>query len=206
MLFRSITGLDDRLQSRQEHLWTSIQDHNVDVAELHLYNYFEAVAAPFALPGGVMVPAGHYDWTNFAPRIDTTNGRAWVLTWQVECCHFYSGSYLKSDLSLTLRWRDFFEFAPHYVATWIDMPTGHVAIHVIQGVTTFNITPDMQLLIQGQFDNISRGFGLSARYRWEYEPGDEIFVAFGHSAVIPGTSFVSQSSQLSVRLGHTFRF
>ena len=52
-----------------------------------------------------------------------------------------------------------------------------------------NFIPDMQLALQAQFDNISRGFGFSARYRWEYEPGNEIFVAIGQGALIPGTTF-----------------
>ena len=64
----------------------------------------------------------------------------------------------------------------------------------------------MQILLQGQFDNISRSFSFSARYRWEYEPGNEIFVSLGQNALIPGTSFEPQTSLFSIRLGNTFRF
>ena len=201
-----ITGLDDELQSRQLRLWTSVQNRNVDVLEFDVYNYFENVPAAFSLPRGVPVLPGKYNWTNIAPRIDTTNGRALVLTWQVECCSFYNGDYVKSDLSVTARYSDWFDIAPHYVATWIQLPTGYVAIHLIQTVATINFTPDMQLVLQEQFDNISRNFGFSARYRWEYEPGNEVFVALGQSASIPGTTFEPQTSQFSFRLGHTFRF
>jgi hypothetical protein len=176
------------------------------VVEFHVFNYFEDVPETFELPHGIPVLPGRYEWTNFAPRIDTTNGRAFVFTWQVECCQFYNGRYVKSDLAVTMRYRDLIEFAPHYVATWITLPTGSVAIHILQGVTTINFTPDMSLILQGQFDNISRNFGFAARYRWEYEPGQEIFAAFGQSALIPGTEFQPQTSQFSFRLGHTFRF
>jgi hypothetical protein len=69
-----------------------------------------------------------------------------------------------------------------------------------------NFTPDTQILAQVQFDNISRRFEFSARYRWEYRPGDEIFVSLGQSALIPGTTFEPQTTQVSVRLGNTFRF
>ncbi len=64
----------------------------------------------------------------------------------------------------------------------------------------------MQLALQAQYDNISSRFGLSLRYAWEYEPGNDIFVGFGQSAVIPGTTFKTGVTQLAVRLGHTFRF
>jgi hypothetical protein len=68
----------------------------------------------------------------------------------------------------------------------------------------------MQLALQVQYDNISENFGFSARYRWEYEPGNEIFIGVGQSAVIPGLipryTFIPRTTQVSVRLGHTFRF
>jgi hypothetical protein len=75
-----------------------------------------------------------------------------------------------------------------------------------------NFMPDMSLDMQGQYDNISTNFAFLARYRWEYEPGNEIFVSLGQGAFITGESFFSrqnfeaQRSLLSVRLGHTFRF
>jgi Carbohydrate family 9 binding domain-like len=202
-----VTDLHNHLQSRQTHFWITVQNRFVDVIEMHFYNYFENVPATFLLPGSIPVPPGQYEWTNFAPRIDTTNGRAIVFTWQLECCHFYNGDYLNSDLAITVRYRDLLEFAPHYLTTWIDLPTGKVTIHVLQGVTTINFTPDMSLILQGQYDNISHNFGFAARYRWEYEPGQEIFAGFGQSATIPGLhDFQPQTTQFSFRLGHTFRF
>ena len=67
-------------------------------------------------------------------------------------------------------------------------------------------TPDMQVRAQGQYDNISQAFGMSVRYRWEFAPGSEFFAALGESADIVGTHYSSQTSQGSVRIGHTMRF
>jgi hypothetical protein len=64
----------------------------------------------------------------------------------------------------------------------------------------------MSLDIQGQFDNISRNFAFLARYRWEYEPGNELFIALGQGAIIQESAFAAQRSLLTIRLGHTFRF
>jgi len=69
-----------------------------------------------------------------------------------------------------------------------------------------NFTPDMQLFNEIQYDNISQNFALSMRYRWEYRPGDELFVSFGQAALIPEARFKPQISQAVVRLGNTFRF
>jgi len=56
------------------------------------------------------------------------------------------------------------------------------------------------------FKPISQGFGFLGRFRWEFQPGSEIFVALGQSALIPGTDFRFQTTQLSFRIGHTLRF
>jgi hypothetical protein len=202
----AVTGLDDVLQSRQSRIWMRTNSRNIDTTYLNLYNYFENVPAPFSLPGGVIVPAGKYEWTNIVPLVDTTQGRNYVLTVSVECCSFYNGDYFKSDVNFIIRPTPQVEFNSRWVATYIDLPTGSVDIHVLSLNTAVNFTPDMQALVQAQYDNISRGFGFSARYRWEYSPGNDLFVAIGQSALIPGTDFRPQTTQVSVRVGRTFRF
>jgi hypothetical protein len=58
-----------------------------------------------------------------------------------------------------------------------------------------------------QYDNISEAFGLSARYRWEFSPGSEFFVAIGESGdLIDGNHYRSNTTQASVRIGHLMRF
>jgi hypothetical protein len=81
-----------------------------------------------------------------------------------------------------------------------------VDIHLATADLIINFAPDMQLFTQVQFDNISEKFSLSMRYRWEYEPGNEIFASVGQAAVIPGPVFTPQTSQAVIRLGHTFRY
>ena len=69
-----------------------------------------------------------------------------------------------------------------------------------------NFTPDMQVALQAQYDNISENFALSTRYRWEYRPGNELFIGLGQTALISNRGFTGQMTQATIRLGHTFRF
>jgi hypothetical protein len=81
-----------------------------------------------------------------------------------------------------------------------------VGVHVLQISAGINFTADMDLALQLQFDNVSENVGFLARYRWEYVPGGELFVALGQAGVLSESEFAARRSQLSVRLGHTFRF
>ena len=75
-----------------------------------------------------------------------------------------------------------------------------------------NFTPDMQFVMQAQYDNISGNFGFLGRYRWEFRPGSELLVALGQAVYIPGTgippggvSTEFRATQLSIRLTRTFQ-
>jgi hypothetical protein len=201
-----VTDLNNHVQSRESRLWLMLNNRFADQLTLNVYRYYEDVPDPFDLPRDVIVPVGEYDWVNFNGYLDTTMGRSVVVTTEIECCSFYNGSYFKTDFQVAFRPNEIFEIVPRYVGEFIDLPTGYVEIHIFSLETAANFTADMQLALQAQFDTISRNFGLSARYRWEYSPGNEVFVGFGQTALIPGTHFSGQTITLSVRLGRTFRF
>jgi hypothetical protein len=201
-----VTDLHDRLESSENDIYLRAQSTIGDEITLKLVNSHENVPARFNLPRNVPVRAGSYDWTNFDARFRTFDGRIVSVDTEINCCSFYNGRSVDAKIKLVFRPNPYFELAPNYEFTAIDLPTGYVAIHLVAADSVINFTPDMQLVLQAQFDNISRSFGFSARFRWEYEPGNELFAGFGQSALIPGTTFQTGTSQLSIRLGHTFRF
>jgi hypothetical protein len=169
-------------------------------------NDFEDVPAVFKLASKVPVPAGRYTWSNVGAELRSSDARPYLLNLLVTCCSFYNGRYLQVDVEADYRPNALFQFGPHYTFTNIDLPTGSVGIHLFAADFIVNFTPDMQLFTQVQFDNISQNFALSVRYRWEYRPGNELFVSLGQAAQIPGTAFTPNSAQAIVRLGNTFRF
>jgi len=201
-----ITDLDDVLESRMSSFGVRAEMRNNHRYQLQLRNYFEYVPLAFDLPGSVIVQGAKYNWTNVFAEFDTGQAGSLRAGLRVECCSFYNGRFLDLIFSAAYRLNGTFEISPRYEGTYIDLPTGYVDIHILSLETILNFTPDMQLVTQTQFDNISRAFGFSARYRWEFAPGDELFVAFGQTALVPGTRFLAQTSQLSIRVGQTFRF
>ena len=205
-----VTDLGNRLESRENDVYVRAAATVGDDVLARLYNDFEAVpddpARPFKIAGKVPVAPGDYEWTNFDVRVRTFNGRPLAATAEIICCNFYNGSSVEAKLTLTYRPNAFFEFVPAYDGTFIDLPAGAVDIHLITVDSVVNFLPDMQLALQMQYDNISRNFGFSARYRWEYEPGNEFFVALGQAGMFEDNRFLAQTTLLSIRLGHTFRF
>jgi hypothetical protein len=113
-------------------------------------------------------------------------------------------------LTVNYRMNSTLEIIPRYDGAYIDLPTGSVSIHVGTLNLNVNFTPDEQLKTEVQYDNLSHAFSFSTRYRWEYSPGSEFFAAVGESALIDRrlwhSHYASQTTQASIRIGHTLRF
>jgi hypothetical protein len=201
-----VTDLHDRLETRENQFSISVETNAADEGELDFTSFYELVPEAFDIADTLIVPAGRYEWTAIEASFETSDARPLALGVQVTCCGFYDGSAVEVQVELGYRPNQYFEIVPGYEATFIDLPTGEVDIHVAEITSVVNFTPDMQLAMQVQYDNISQDFGFLARYRWEYLPGSELFVAFGQSALIPDSRFRALRTQASVRLGHTLRF
>jgi Carbohydrate family 9 binding domain-like/Domain of unknown function (DUF5916) len=206
--YQFVTGLDSQLQSRSEDGGGRIQITAGDQFYYKLINSFEWVPMTFDLPGNVPVFPGRYDWTNWDLRLKSFDGRPLAVDAEINCCRFYNGRWTHAKVSLAYRPNRFFEFLPSYEGTFIQLPTGDVNIHLVAIEAIINFIPDMNLDTQVQYDNISRSMAILSRFRWEYEPGDEIFVAFSQGAILDpmNFNFYAQRSLFTFRLGHTFRF
>ena len=204
--FEFVTDLGNVLESRANDVFVTARTRVGDQVTVGLINSSENVPVLFFLPRTVPVRAGSYDWTNVTVGVRTFNGRLLTLQGDVTCCRFYDGRSTLMRATLIFRPSTYFEINVSRETNLIDLPTGKVNIHLATADAAVNFTPDMQIALQAQYDNISENFGLSTRYRWEYRPGNELFIGLGQSALISDRGFIGQVTQSTIRLGHTFRF
>ena len=198
--------LHGRLESRQSEIGSAIltaTDHDFSVSAI---DSFEHLSAPFAVPRNVTIASGDYDWTNLFLHWQTPVALPFSLTSEITCCSYYDGTNVQGHFQLNYRPNQYYELQASYDPSFIRLPAGKVDIHVASLNGVLNFTPDMQVGLQAQYDNISESFGLLARYRWEFRPGSDILIAIGQSAFIPGGDFRAQTTQASFRVTHTLRF
>ena len=171
-----------------------------------MINSFENVPVPFFLPRNVPVLSGTYRWTNLNVGVRTFNGRLLTLQADVTCCSFYDGDAVTTRVTLIFRPSTLFEINVGHEANAIDLPTGAVDIHLATTDAVVNFTPGHAGGAPGPVRQHQQNFALSTRYLWEYRPGNELFVGLGQSALISDRGFIAQTTQATIRLGHTFRF
>ncbi len=200
-----VTGLGNKVQTLFHYdPWFGFYTQDGD------YFFFEAwenadTVPSFTLPHGIVVPAGTYTMPTLHFHTDTAQSRFLSGNFDLQYGSFYGGKLLQIDTTININPNDTYMFSARHITQQIAMPTRAVAIHVLAFDTSVNFTPDMQLRGQVQYDNISKNVDLSVRYRWEFEPGSELLIVAGDDATMSGTYYQSHASQISVRLGKTFR-
>lgn len=177
-------------------------------ANLFLFGFadHDRLDSVFNLPGGASVPIGTYDFARGSVVYSTPTGRKWRLRSEVECCDFYDGDRLLLDFDAEFRPSKHFNLSASYRYNDISVSGGDTDIHVVGIDANINITPDMQIINQLQYDNISEGLGYFGRFRWAIRAQTELLVTYSHGAQTDFDSFRSVQSGLSVRLGNTYRF
>ncbi len=165
----------------------------------------------FTLPGGVFIPPGDYEMAEFDLWWDGSG--SWVLQphFGIEVGEFFGGTY--NHVNAGIQWRPsaIFSLSTRHSYDNIDFgAAGRTEIYV--GSLDFRITPnpDMQIITELQYDNISGNLNLLSRLRWEIRPGSEIFIAVGHNADVPSRDFpqdfTSNVTTAVVRIGHTMHW
>ncbi|WP_395076120.1 hypothetical protein, partial [Hyphococcus sp.] len=170
---------------------------------------FVDIIEPFSIAGEVPVPAGEYRWNQYEIGLTATNARMIGGGVEVRWGGLYGGDYLSIENRLSFRPNRFIELAGEYEYSEFHLPGGSLGVHIASIDSVIAFTPDMSIKTEIQYDNISEALTFFSRFSWEPVPEREIFLSFGHTAIIDRVAFpqqfASQNSSLALRLGHTFR-
>ena len=200
------TGLDNRLQSRNDSLSLLIETRSNGELSAGVDNFVEALPEPFLLAGTLSVPAGRHEFLRGYAKFVTSTTRPLSLSLKVTCCEFFDGRSTEVETGLAYRPGPGFNLEFKHKLQPIHLPSGTTSIHIESLNATLNFTPDMRLVSELQYDNVSKRFGGLLRYQWEILPTTELLLTVGESAflsgAVPHASYQSQGTVFSLRLGH----
>lgn len=170
---------------------------------------FEDVTEPFDLAGEVPVPMARYKFTRQRVEAGLSSARPFYAEAEFGWGAIYDGETYDAEFLLGMKPSRYFRLEAEYSYTDFSLPGGDIGIHIGVIASTIAFSPTMSLKTDVQYDNISENFTYFSRFNWEPRPEQEIFLSFGHSAIIDRTafpqSFHSLGSSFAIRLGHTIR-
>ncbi|HUQ89283.1 MAG TPA: DUF5916 domain-containing protein [Vicinamibacterales bacterium] len=180
---------------------------NGDQWALEYSRNFERLDAAFQVTTGVTVPAGRYEFQQTKLLYTSSPQRPLSGTLTLNYGGFYSGT-LKE-----ITWRGRVEFGPRFYAeptislNYFDTPFGHGDANIISSRLTYTLTPRMFASALLQYQSAAASVSMNARFRWEYQPGSELFVVYSDGRNTLGAGFPALDNRgLVVKLTKLFRF
>ncbi len=166
----------------------------------------EVLGEPFEIVDGVTIPTGEYDNARWRAELETSPSRRVALEAGYESGGFYDGTRDDLFVGAVLRPAAWFALAAEYEMNDIDLESGDFIVRTARTRATLQFSPDLTWDTTVQWDNQSDQAGLNGRVRYEFSPGQELYVVYNEGFSVEDDEFESLSQEVIVKVGLTFRF
>jgi hypothetical protein len=199
-----------RLDTRTATGEFAIDFQNADHFSVKGFSTYEFLPAPLALTPAVSVPAGGYNYGSVLVSYNLGPTRPRFLgNVSLERGTLYGGDKTILNVSSAL-----VSFPPHlvveptYSLNEITLPEGSFTTHLLGPRFTFMATPLMFVAALVQYNNTTHTISSNVRFRWEYQPGSELFVVWNEQrgTFSSGPLQGLQNRAFIVKITHLFRF
>lgn len=205
--FDYITDPANRLESRQAQLAGRAELQNGDALSLELQQSYESLDTPFEVSPGVFIPVGGYGFNeahllyNFGPQ------RPLSANVTLEYGQFYNGT--RTGLSASrgrVQITPQLLLEPGLTLNLVKMPEGDFTSTLFTTRATYTVTPRMSASALTQYNSSGSSLSTNIRFRWEYQPGSDLFVVLTDNRDTVPTGFPElRNRALIVKFTRLFR-
>ena len=167
----------NRLVSRRIHSMVGTRFDNGAFLNFWYNRDYELLDAPFVL-NGVTIPVGGYHMGEWRVSFDSNPARRvyYGVSWMPAT--FFDGT--RTDLNLGLGWRLSSRLSTDigYTRNDVDLPGGEFLVQIAALKVDFAFSPTVTLRTLTQYNSASDQWGTSARFRWTYSPGSDLYIVY----------------------------
>ena len=202
-----ITDTQNRPESKEVQGTYQMELSNSDIWSVDVSRNYERLTSRFEVGKQLFVPAGEYDFTQV--RGTYTLGPQRPVSGSITAGRsgFYDGTLTE------LTWRGRVEFTRQFYAeptlSWnrVDVPWGQDDTNLLSTRATYTLSPRMFVSALVQYQSRIDTVSTNARFRWEYQPGSELFVVYsdGRTTLTSGFPEV-ESRSFVVKMTRLFRW
>ena len=195
-----------RLESRTAGAAFRTEFQNGDNAILEAARSYELLVSPFRIARDVTIPTGGYGYGGVAASYQPGAQRRVAGTFTVQHGGFYSGTQTAASYRGRIAVHPQLALEPVISFNWIDLPQGAFTTKLISTRATAPLTPRMFISALVQYNSSAAALSTNVRFRWEYQPGSELFVVFteGRNTLGPGSPFM-ETRGFVVKVNRLFR-
>ena len=168
---------------------------------------YEFLKQPFDITDDVTIPVGGYSFVNYRAGYSLAQQKIVSGGVAVDFGKFYGGekttlSYFRGRVGVTPQ----LTLEPSVSFNWIDLPQGSFSTELVATRLTYTLTPRMFVAALLQYNSEDNALGSNIRFRWEYQPGSELFVVYTDERDTLNPRPILQNRAFVVKLTRLFRF
>jgi hypothetical protein len=195
--------LEDRAQSGE----FGVEFNSSDQVNVVLGRNYERLPADFLISPGVVVPGGGYSTETLSVTYTLAQQRKVSGTLTGSRGSFYGGTRTSAGYTGRIALSANVGVEPNVTLNWVSLPYGDFTARLV-GVR-LAVAPTARLGFSSlmQFNPTGRSLTSSARMRWEYVPGSELFVVYSDGRDTGARSFpLLQNRSIAVKVTRLLRF
>ena len=152
---------------------------NSDQLSVDVQRSYELLAEPFDITSDVTIPVGGYSFHDLFLSYQMGGQRRVSGTAFVQRGGFFSGDitafgYRQGQVEITPQ----LSVEPSVSINKVDLPEDGFTATLVTGRVTYSFTTRMFFSGLVQYNSTGDSLGTNFRFRWEYQPGSELFVVY----------------------------
>ena len=171
------TDQSGRLLSRRWHYMVGTRFDNGAYLNVWYNDHFERLDRSFVL-NGVEIPAGDYDFGEWRVSFDSNPARRVYYGATYSPQSFFGGTRTDANARLGGRLTDQFALETRYSRNQVSLPGGDFEVDLASLRIDFAISPAATLRSVTQYNSLTGQIGASARLRYTYAAGSDIYIAY----------------------------
>jgi hypothetical protein len=174
-------------------------------AYLYLADYFERLAAPFAIAPGVTIAPGAYRYNDVGVRYLTHSSRPVSVEGTAECGDFYDGQHLSNSFTLRLRPNRYLRSETVWQLETVRLPAGDFTANILRQRFALALTPRLLTNIFLQYNELADVASLNVRFNWTYRPGSDVYLVYTQRWQTASSSSVRDDWQVQAKVTYLFQ-
>lgn len=201
-----VNDLDGRRLDRTAWIGGEAENADGDSIEANWQPNSEVLDTPFAIRPGIVIPAGEHRWNRGRVGLGSTRSRP--INARIDFRHggFYTGE--RTDYAAEVGWRpsNQIELGTEWELREVRLPEGDFDVRVLSTRAVYTFTPDLQLSLLAQYDNLSEELGLNFRTKWTVQPGNDVYLIVNQGYDRTDDRFRPTENETSLKGAWTYRF
>lgn len=174
------TASTGAFESRQLEARSETEFQNGDQLYFQYTRNREVVTESFEVAGGLIVPVDSYRFNEFEARYQMGQQRKFAGSFSFQRGGFYGGTrtgyqYSQGKIEVTSR----LSIEPQIQLDRLDTPFGKVTTKLVSSRVNWTLSPRMAVSALSQYNSTTNELATNLRFRWEYQPGSDLFVVYG---------------------------